>query len=137
MCDIAALGEVDAQDFPGEFIENIENFHIFCEKTIPVRIAKYSLKEQDEFSIYVFSHTGEWIQGKAKTWFSPIPMFWAEWEKNIEGGTSGSPIVNDDGELVGIMSSAGGSSGSYTTGKVPYPFETLPGWIVKLILHRR
>jgi hypothetical protein len=49
-------------------------------------------------------------------------------------GTSGSPLIDDAGELVGIVSWAGGKVGTPgLQGMVPRPHAALPGWVWRRI----
>ena len=42
----------------------------------------------------------------------------------IESGTSGGHVVDQEGRLIGIVSTSGGGTGS-----VPRPSKTLPVWV--------
>ena len=64
-------------------------------------------------------------------------MIWVETEEKIEGGTSGSPIVNDKGELVGIVSSSPEGNLQKYSGLAPLPRVALPVWIYKIIQQSR
>ena len=61
------------------------------------------------------------------------PRISIETEENIESGTSGSPIVNEDGELLGVVSDAGGIDGMNREGMVPFPVFALPVWVYQEI----
>ena len=115
--DIAALKKLDEQDF----FEEAEQFEEFCENTKPVplnnggfdfEIEGYQTIAGDDFPIYkpfdvfVYTHEGFWIAGKAKLdQFQDIRFtLGVSWGGQIKGGTSGSPIVNKKGELIGIVS---------------------------------
>jgi hypothetical protein len=115
--DIAALEKLDEQ----AFFEEAEQFEEFCENTKPVplfndgfEIEGYQNLAGGDFPIYkpfdvfVYTHEGFWIAGKAKLCpFQDIPFtLWVSWGGQIKGGTSGSPIVNNKGELIGIVSHA-------------------------------
>lgn len=125
--DIAVLGSLDDQ----AFCDEAEAFEDFCEKVKPIRLFLGKLKRGDKFPIYVFTHKGTWIKGEATKWASQkdSPSIGIDMDENIEGGTSGSPIVNEKGELVSIMSNAGGSDGITRHGVGPRPHLALPLWI--------
>jgi V8-like Glu-specific endopeptidase len=55
-----------------------------------------------------------------------------EAKKQIEGGTSGSPIVDDAGELVGVVSNTS-EGAKKCTGQAPIPALTLPVWTLQAI----
>ena len=56
-------------------------------------------------------------------------------DEQIESGTSGGPIINDSGELVGIVSnfSETGEGLPKSNGPVPYPALALPVWVCRWI----
>lgn len=60
---------------------------------------------------------------------------WVEADEPIEGGASGGPIVNESGELVGIISNFGGTiEQGGRTGLTPRPHLALPVWVSRRIL---
>ena len=61
----------------------------------------------------------------------------SQFEEQIEGGTSGSPIINDTGELIGIVSHVSiiNSEGHKSYGLIPRPHLALPVWIYNRILN--
>jgi len=64
------------------------------------------------------------------------PTLWVD-SPTIEAGTSGSPIVNGIGELVGIVSNAGGTliekRDNKCSGRHPRPNLALPVWVLNQI----
>jgi len=117
LIDIAALGEPDGQD------ENGIDFMCWYEEMEPVPVCFDRYDRNSEFVVYIFNHKKEWIKGMAEV-FDPNGKFlWIKFEKPIKGGTSGSPVVNERGELVGIISSG------TDDGRVPRPCRALPVWL--------
>jgi S1-C subfamily serine protease len=57
-----------------------------------------------------------------------------EFEAPIKGGTSGSPVINSNGLLVGVISQASDTHPS--TALMPRPHLALPVWIWNRIRHR-
>jgi len=55
--------------------------------------------------------------------------------QGIEGGMSGSPIVNDGGEAIGIIEVAGGTPGEIATNRVPQArlAHHFPGWLLRAL----
>lgn len=95
--DVAVLGEPDGQ-------RDIEGWEAFVEAmnaVEPVRIGNPSL---DQFRVHILAQTGEWVTGRANHRDGRHRM-WVEASAQIYGGTSGGPIVNDEGQLLGIVSS--------------------------------
>jgi hypothetical protein len=55
-------------------------------------------------------------------------------ERGLESGTSGSPVIDDAGRLVGVVSWSGGVDGDAPLeGMMPRPHLALPGWIWRRI----
>jgi hypothetical protein len=53
----------------------------------------------------------------------------------IEGGTSGGPVVDDEGLLIGVVSNTGGSaSDTEHRGSLPVAHLALPRWILDKVL---
>lgn len=147
--DIAVLGALDGQVFPPEMVEP---FEAFCDRTKPVPLcrkrfpysgARFDPKdrasverfiaktEPTKFRVHIRTHRNTWVTGEATVFQlrSCNPTIWVQADENIEGGTSGGPIINDAGELVGVVSTAGGSGGETRTGRSPFPRWALPAWI--------
>lgn len=126
LSDIAALGSLDAQENATE----TKAFEDFCEQTNPVPVFTGNLAARKSMKVYVYRHTGKWVEGKATRYnLKNIHMFKLETDEPIESGTSGSPIINEEGELVGIVS----NSGTGNNGIAPCPLLTLPTWVCRQI----
>ncbi len=131
--DIAVFGAPDIQLFWDQY----QAFDEFCESTIPVPV--FSAAPDKPFDIYIWSHEGYWINALATPTDIPGELRFEKADRPINGGTSGGPIVNDKGELVGIVSNAGGNvvpgDGSVRCfdGTFPSPHLALPGWVWNVI----
>jgi len=126
MLDIAVLGGVDEQDLN----EWSEQFKEFCEHTPPIKICRSKFEIQKEFKIYIYSHEKKWITGYAVLVRPDAPALWIKADKPIKGGTSGSGIVNEKGEIVAIVSNAAKQS---SDGIAPRPLLALPVWVCREI----
>jgi len=129
--DIAVLGSLDDQALPTESDE----FGKFCEKTkpTPVYIGEHELHQK--FPIYVFNNNRTWSTGTAEQGFLDQPTLFIETKEPIEGGASGGPIVNDLGELVGIVSHFSIPIGNEKcNGFAPRPHLALPVWLYHKII---
>jgi hypothetical protein len=124
--DLAALG---ATNIP-ELIQEVVKFANFCEKTKPVTLCLKPPPIGESYPIYIYTHKGMWVKGCGYGTDTGIMFFDAE--APIEGGTSGSPIVDDSGELVGIVLNANESAGT-CTGSGPSLIHALPVWILAMI----
>lgn len=122
--DVAVLGRLD----PQEFAEDNEAFDACCVKTPPVRVQAAPYKSHPyEFTAHVRSHERKWLRGRATIFRKYDPWFWANMEEQIRGGTSGGPIVNDAGELVGVVSHASDAAdGQLSASGIPLLKNALP-----------
>ena len=125
--DIAVLGPVDDQELFNEY----KLFNDFCSITTPVKICREKLEVGKKFRIFIFTHKKEWITGSAKLVLPDCPMLWIEVDEQIKGGTSGSAVVNEDGQIVGIVSTC--SFNGPCDGNIPRPLLSLPVWICRRI----
>lgn len=131
MKDIAVLGSADDQ----QYYEDAKNFEKFYEKTIPIKMCSDKFGIDQEFVSYIFTHKKSWVKAKTISRITRLEMYTDEL---IENGTSGSPIVNANGELIGIMSQSKIDSREPDTGKYfsfgSHPNLTLPIWVLNKIL---
>ena len=122
--DIAVFGAIDGQ----VFYDNEEaDFRGFCERTNAVLVCSDEFEFGESFTVHILTHHGTWI-GATATRYGAFPKRLAlQPEEEIEGGTSGGPIINDRGELVGIVSHS--SIGEQSHGWTPQPNLTMPVWL--------
>jgi len=125
--DIAILGPVDSQELHNEY----RLYDEFCGNTFPVKVCRSKIEVGKKFNIFIYTHKKKWITGKAKLSFPDSPVLWIEVDEQIKGGTSGSAIVNEKGEIVGIVTNA--SESEKSDGMAPRPLLTLPVWICRMI----
>jgi len=82
--------------------------------------------------VHVFTHHGGWIEGQALLSLEGAQgsRTWLRAHRKIEGGTSGGPIVDDRGRLLGVVShSSEDDHGTGYNGAFPSPPRALPPWI--------
>lgn len=133
VADVAVLGAADEQ----ELSDDAEAFEAFCESTRPVDVRRKSLKsstlKNGTVRVHVFTHRDSWITGRATRYGlgPPGPQICLRTDASIEGGTSGGPVVDDDGTLVGLVSH---NSGVNHDGMMPVPHLALPRWIWRRII---
>jgi hypothetical protein len=108
MSDIAVLGN---ETLSGTYIpqEWAEAFDRLLDRTGSARI-DLSFPVQTPLRFYIRTHTEAWLTGQAEFLRSLGPMFVAiiDEGKRIPGGTSGSPVFNQKGEVMGLVSEGGG-----------------------------
>ena len=105
--------------------------------TKPVHLGLDEFELFQEYPVNIYTHKNTWVVGRASQMRRDAPMIWVETEEKIEGGTSGSPIVNDKGELVGIVSNFPEGDQQKYAGRAPLPLVALPVWILKIIQQSR
>jgi Trypsin-like peptidase domain len=157
MTDIAVLEAVDGQEMSEEchafeeFCEDTEPVPVSeddfpnasgCEQpraqvgpdgriTIPKLEA---FTEPPPIPVHVLTHKGTWVTGNAQRFGSlnspPAGSVWVKFSTQIEGGTSGSPVIDDNGLLVGVIShSSDNPKGRVCDGLIPRPHLALPVWV--------
>jgi hypothetical protein len=139
--DIAVLSSVDDQASE-DFYNEANAFEEFCSSTKPIPLCSQTfVKQFEKFIVYVYTHKKTWIKGEAiqGSHKKYSPAIWVETEKIIEGGTSGSPIINERGQLVAIVSNTSFSEGQRDKfgGSHPFVHHALPIWILKEISQRK
>jgi len=128
--DIAVLGSLDSQ----EFSESADAFEEFCEVTKPVPLCQRDFELFQSFSVHIYTHKGIWVNGDVKQMKKETNALYIEADEQIEGGTSGGPIINDSGELIGIASNFSfNESEGKASGTIPRLHRTLPSWICQQI----
>ena len=131
--DIAVLAALDGQ----VFYEESEAVEQFCRTTKPLTVGQRDYDLFKEFPAFVYNgNTGIWTEGTAQQCNdrSFCAMLWFDYYEQIEAGTSGGPIVDESGTLIGIQSNvlARGSEGKYM-GRFPRPHLALPVWICRIM----
>jgi hypothetical protein len=96
--DIAVLGAPDDQSLPDEALA----FDEFVEGTSPVKLQRLPPQVRTPFPVWIRTHIKTWVAGEATYYFGS--KFAYKTGSEICGGTSGGPIVNSVGELVGVVS---------------------------------
>ncbi len=126
--DIAVLGSPDPQNYYYESVAFDES----CEPVIPVKLLKNipNLKLGERFPVWVWTHRESWVAGTA-TYFLGNSTFSFDTESEIPNGSSGGPVVNHAGELIGIVShcTSAPSQGIFTSAAGFLPMA-LPAWVI-------
>jgi S1-C subfamily serine protease len=126
--DIAILGSLDDQTFPKEATA----FENFCDRTTAADVLFDDIPAKVPQVVFILSHTGHWIPAKATQWGAiTCATVVVEADEQVEGGTSGGPIVDKAGRLLGIVSWFSEEEGP-CDGSVPR-ITALPYWAVQLI----
>jgi hypothetical protein len=131
IADIAVLGAPDRQDLSDE----CDAYRALTEAAAPLPIADVSGRppwrlDGDKFvaqpalvhQVWMLSLDGDWFSGEALHRGGPLVLESAA--RRIRGGMSGSPILNDEGAAIGVVSLGENMS--------PHPrlCFNLPGWLL-------
>ena len=136
ICDIAVLEAPDSQaciDVGGMAAD--EAYGEFLAAVEPVPICEREFGVFEPFPVFIRSHRGKWITAKAELCAPGAHWLSITADEQVEGGTSGGPIVTENGELVGIVSNFSDVTGKpdLSTGMVPRPHLTLPVRVLNMI----
>ena len=129
--DIAVLGSLEYQEFANE----VEDFEKFCEETKPVQLCERDFGWLQKFKVHIYTHKGNWVTGTATQFHKDGKSFAMETDEQVESGTSGGPIIDDSGDLVGIVSHFTSTShgAGKSWGSAPRPHLALPVWVCRKI----
>ncbi len=132
--DVAVLGSLDNQ----EFTEEADQFEMFCENTKPVPLCLNDFELFQSFPVHIYTHRGTWVAGSAVQTRRDAKKLSIEAGQQIRRGTSGSPIINESGELVGIVSyfDVIRRGQQKCSGLAPRPHLALPVWVCRRIIGR-
>lgn len=130
--DVAVLGCPDEQTFWKE----AQAWESFCETTAPVAtcVDEFATADAEErwTAAHLLTHRRQWTEVEiSEPGFGPAGYAACLRSRTrITGGTSGGPIVNDAGLLLGVVSwSVDGKTDGWFDGAFPRPHRALPGWI--------
>ncbi len=123
------LGPLDGQFAPGEANKFIEA----CDRIEPLKeICTEEFEPFKEFGAFVYTHDKGWIEVKVQPHGWNFPKLWISSDIQINGGTSGGPVVTENNELIGVVSWV--SDRQPCEGVIPRPHLALPTYICKKIL---
>ena len=124
--DIAVLAEPDNQ----EFYDDAEKFSDFCATTAPLQISKVRMTPRGrKLPVNIFTHKKTWLKGLAAIYEQNAHRAHIISE-SIKGGTSGSAIVTNSGDLFGIVSYSSADA-ARQDGLTPRLHLALPLWILR------
>jgi len=129
--DIAVLGALDEQAFGKE----VDKYKAFCQKTSPVPLCIREFEPFQDIPVYTYTRKKAWVRGRGIITTEYANMFSVETRDEIVPGDSGSPVVNETGELIGVISHAWGQRESKLNygGSVSFLRFALPVWVLHKI----
>ena len=138
VADIAALGAADSHSLWDDSLD----FDEFVEAIQPVALYPEVPPLEKPLPAQVLTHKGKWIAGTVTRYGAPFGLpsgiVWFRADGQIVGGTSGGPVVDRFGRLLGIVS----QGTSLTKGtpittepvRMPLPWLALPRWLLDKIM---
>ncbi len=128
--DIAVLGALDDQ----VFLDDVCAFKEWAEAIGPVPIADEVLPPGRSLETHILTHDKGWVESEV-TNYGLVGLnngrMTIRASNPISGGTSGGPIVNLAGGLVGIASwFSTVKAGEYYDGGLPIACLALPSWVL-------
>lgn len=124
VADIAVLGPVDNQRLG----KQADVYEALVDEAVPLSIADAPL----EGPAWLWSLDGRWFPCRVQR-LAGGPLWLFEANDGIRGGMSGSPVRDEDGRAIGVVSAGGGSGAEdLDTEGGPNPALTrdLPGWLL-------
>lgn len=127
--DFAVFGTPDRQ----RLSEDADAFETFCDETEPLSISSRQYELFSKIPVSVYSHRNEWLVGSGMLCGSAftVPFINVELTPHVEHGTSGSAVVNSEGEVEGIISNL--SDTIDEPARSPRPRWALPAWLLEQI----
>jgi hypothetical protein len=129
--DMAVLGELDYQ----EFGKDCDQFEKWREATPAVPLANRTPRRfRESLRVHILTHKNKWITGRIVRYSSAggppqSGCLCIEADDRIEGGTSGGPVVDSSGRLIGVVSHSGETAmGEKYVGTLPIAHLALPRW---------
>src|SRR5947207_2581709 len=97
-------------------------------------LSKVILELNESRPVWIFTHTGQWLAGVIMHCGLPMTPQTGTWylvtKEPIEGGTSGAPVLDADGKLIGVVSQTWTVGGKDSRAPVAVPRLALPGWLL-------
>jgi hypothetical protein len=123
LADHGSGGELLAVDDRGKALDAFENL-LRGVRSLPLRLDDFPPGEA--VRVHVYTSSKRWAVGKATLYHERATSLFAEFPSGLPGGTSGAPVIDDRGRVVGVASSSSDGDGST---QVVYLANALPGWM--------
>jgi Trypsin-like peptidase domain len=122
--DLAVLGPPDYEILSAQHGAYVE----LMKSAVALSIAPVLGKPESESPGWLLSLKGKWI--RCGVTHNGGPLYVTDAKEGIIGGMSGSPILDDDGSAIGVLTNSGGSGEVHTeSGPNPRLIYHLPLWL--------
>ncbi len=131
LSDVAALRRIDSHNVDHD--GDRDKFDQVISSIIPLDL----WHNPPNGNVHVLAHDDKWIHGRLRT-SSSLSKLSITTNERIKHETSGSPIIDDEGRLIGVTSLAVNSCVAISPylGEHPSLVESLPFWILKVIMKK-
>lgn len=131
IADIAAIQCCDAE----QCLKDAAAFENFCRSTTATTLSGLKPDLFTLFPVNILAHTGEWIAGNGQFCNPGRSNVFIQPFHRIRGGTSGGPVLDINGELLGVVSVVADSDDGEIDGAatIPFAIRTLPRWLIEKI----
>lgn len=132
--DIAVLGMPDDQSFYKE----ANDYEKVLNLIEPIELRFNDIEQFREIPAMIFTHRKTWLQANVQKCNESTPLLFVT-GADIEQGTSGGPVIDKEGLLLGIVSTCGGPKSEipdkkdYCAGHLAWASHALPVWIVERV----
>jgi S1-C subfamily serine protease len=130
VADIAVLAQADSQQFEDDAVA----FEKFANAVTSVPLWIGTPPEREFIPVLLLTHKGTWTTGVVTQNRSPGrppgSSLCLDTDSPVLGGTSGGPVVDLDGRLIGVVSrSTRRAEGGTYPGMIPLACLALPRWV--------
>lgn len=126
--DVAVLRSLDNQ----AACDEAEKFERIIDNLIPLKVNLEPLQRFKKVRVHVRTFRGEWLSGEATVVGHSarhLPIRLDNQKARISGGTSGSPVFDDQGNVIGVMTASTLNNPDGQAFALP---DYLPYWIYDL-----
>jgi hypothetical protein len=106
--DLAVLGaDGSGAELRDMDLKAFEELQALTESLKPLALPKHLPAEGEPLPVWVNTIRGKWLSGQVKMFFEHCTSFMVDFSGPIPGGTSGSPVLDSSGAVVGVLNTVG------------------------------
>lgn len=127
--DVAVLGAPDDPDL----FEESRLFQQLCNSVVPAQISRRIMDPGETCKAWIHTHDQGWVEAEATADLNGFMMFTTK--KQIASNTSGGPIVDEDGKILGVVSESSDCDETMASGRFASAHLYLPVWLSRLVFN--